>query len=127
MPNIEEKVALCLVCRKEFTEEETKTATCCPNCKSTSVPADPREKATITLTYHELRILCIWASNWAIKTGEVKNNIVIESIINNIHQQDDKIPALSLREEFTGILKEFPDTKIVDNTGKETFTSKMIH
>ena len=67
----EKKIAArCIMCRAEFTEQEIETADCCPNCKTKSLPEDPKFDIQITINWHSLRILCMWAKNWEDKTKE---------------------------------------------------------
>lgn len=110
-----EYVALCTHCRKYFTEEEIKNATACPSCGTTGVPADPREKSTATLTNHEWRLLCIWASNYAdhIKGQSADAPKVIEGIVNEIRKQNPVIPPLTIMEEFAQVKRKYPGSKLI--------------
>ena len=65
MENKDKIVAICLQCDGEFTEQQVKGKVCCPNCKSTSIPINPENDVTIKINTHELRILGIWAENYA--------------------------------------------------------------
>ncbi len=98
-----EKVAMCLLCRSEFTAEQISGAKACPTCGNKGIPADPRDKQTITLTVHEWRILFIWASNWAAKCDREDTDTdgragkTIEAIEREARRQQGNLPALSLR------------------------------
>jgi hypothetical protein len=39
---------------------------CCPKCKTKSLPMNPVNDVTINVNTHELRILGIWAENYAV-------------------------------------------------------------
>ena len=62
--------ARCLRCRGEFTEEQIAGANACPGCGSKGVPADPARDVTIETNWHELRVLLIWAEQWAARCEE---------------------------------------------------------
>lgn len=55
----------CLHCGTRFSEAEISGAYACPGCGSESVPVDRRLDTQITINPHELRILTIWADNYA--------------------------------------------------------------
>jgi DNA-directed RNA polymerase subunit RPC12/RpoP len=64
-----EIIARCTRCYSEFTEkqfEEAPEKDRCPHCKTKGVPMDPRSDVSININVHELRILGIWAENWAV-------------------------------------------------------------
>lgn len=99
---------MCLKCRNSFTQEEIDNKNACPNCGDTKVPADPRKMYTTTLTEHEWRILCIWASNY----GNSIKSEAIEYIINEIRRQNPDIGPLSMSEEFSAVKKALPDVTV---------------
>lgn len=114
----DEKIALCLRCRRSFTEQEVAGTTTCPGCGDKGVPADPRKTVTITLTTHEWRILCIWAHRWAAE--KVKEDVnVIDGIVGAIRQQKPDMPPLTMAEEFMGVKKMYPGAKLYDEDGNE--------
>lgn len=106
---------LCCHCR-EITEVdlEGSALTACPHCGSTSAPADADDLATVTLTKHELRILCIWASNYAenIKghPGCGDSPKVVYGILDHLGTQTDV--ALSMRQELADVRAAFPDSAV---------------
>ena len=55
----------CIVCDYKPTEKELEGATRCPNCGTRGSPIDSKDDISITINYHELRILIIWAERWA--------------------------------------------------------------
>ena len=104
-PNKPEKTAMCIICRAEFTDEEIKNANACPKCGDKGIPADPREKSTITLTHHEWRILVFWASNWAEhckKSDSAGHDSpgVTNSILREMRRQQPKLPPLTLHDDI---------------------------
>lgn len=54
---------LCLRCRAEVEPSDNLSA--CPACGARGVPADTADRVTVTVTWHELRVLIIWAERWA--------------------------------------------------------------
>lgn len=60
-----EKTTRCTDCASEFTDAELMAASACPVCGCAGVPCSISEDVTIKINWHELRILGIWASNWA--------------------------------------------------------------
>jgi hypothetical protein len=62
---IEETTTRCTTCYSEFTDEQLVEHKCCPNCKTTSLPMAISQDVTLKINWHELRILTIWAANWA--------------------------------------------------------------
>ena len=65
-----ECVMWCARCGARLTAEQTEGASCCPCCGSTGLPCDPSDDFLIEVNWHELRILGIWASNWADKLDD---------------------------------------------------------
>lgn len=114
---------LCLHCR-EITETapEGPSLNACPRCGSTSVPADADDLATVTLTKHELRILGIWASNFAegIKAGSPDATKVVYGILDGLGTQTDV--ALSLRQELADVRAAFPDSTVTVHRADGTET-----
>ena len=58
------EVMWCVDCGARFTQEEIK-GWGCPKCGSQGVPCGVGEDTTVEINWHELRILVIWAENWA--------------------------------------------------------------
>lgn len=61
----EPKTVRCVRCESEFTDEELAGVTDCPTCGTTSIPCAIAEDVAIRINWHELRILTIFADNWA--------------------------------------------------------------
>lgn len=58
--------ARCTLCDYEVSQEVLdKGLNCCPGCGATGIPCDPANDVHIKINWHELRILGIWAENWA--------------------------------------------------------------
>lgn len=117
-----EQRLLCLHCRAVILVRPETPLSACPKCQSRSVPADLADTTTITLTTHELRILTIWASNWAhsIKDapGCTDSPKVIAGILDEIGKTTSA--ALSLGQEIADLRAEFGDVRVVRGDGTET-------
>lgn len=59
------EVQWCTLCGARFTEEEIKGVMGCPSCGNKGVPCATGEDLSVTVNWHELRILGIWAENYA--------------------------------------------------------------
>lgn len=108
--NVSEKVARCLICNEEFTTEEIKGASCCLKCGNKGTPADPKEDVTIKINWHELRILSIWAENWARKCdkdddAKMKCVLTVNCIARRIQKQHPDKTPLTLSGEIEGLKK----------------------
>lgn len=118
MSGAAEKTARCLACRGEFTDAEIAGATGCPKCGSKGVPADPRKDATIAINPHELRILTIWASNWAEQKCEEQQRRSLKGIIGALSKQLPGV-ALTMGQEIRSIAAETGSTvQLADAAGQ---------
>jgi DNA-directed RNA polymerase subunit RPC12/RpoP len=115
----------CSRCRKEFTEEETKGATCCPGCGSKSVPMDTDRDVIIKINTHELRILGIWAENYAVSVDNQPANMdnpayeplkdTVTGICAHLREQLKalgKDSPLTLSHEMGDLRKEYPKAQL---------------
>jgi hypothetical protein len=59
------EVAWCTLCGARFTAAEIDGHSACPKCGTKGVPCDPNKDMAVVVNWHELRILGIWAENWA--------------------------------------------------------------
>lgn len=111
-----EKHTLCLRCRKAFSDQEIKGHQACPACGGTGVPADLRQKHTLTLTDHEWRLLFIWADNWAEKCED--GHKIIAGIIAEAKRQQPTLPALSLFAEIQDVANALGTTAEIRRDGE---------
>ena len=104
----------CTDCGVEFDFKSLPPGTAaCPNCNSDSLPCDVALDVTIKINWHELRILAIWAENYA---RQIKKQGTIYSIAQRIEDQARKehMPPLTLARE----LGEIPGAKLFDKDGE---------
>lgn len=120
---------LCLRCRGVFTDEQVKGKPGCPTCGNKGVPGDTRQKATLTLTHHEWRILFMWAENWAEKCGRDEESFQspMAGIIREAHRQAPDLPGLTLREEVQEVANQFGDVEMHGPEGSETVKPERKH
>lgn len=115
--NEKPQVAMCVCCRRRFTEAEISGAKGCPACGDAGVPADPREIATITLTHHEWRLLGIWAHKWGEQCAKLRNPV--DGIVGEMRRQAPDLPPLTMGEEFAGVKKLYPSAEMFDGNGNK--------
>jgi hypothetical protein len=114
------EVTRCMVCRSEFTEAQIKGATCCPACGSHSVPMTSKEDVTIAINWHELRVLTIWAENYAnsIKSDPSNANDPVQTVFGIAKRLQDQHPfliPLTLSAEVAMIKRDHPGTTVHGN------------
>lgn len=122
-----EKIYRCIKCNDEFTEDEAKVHfedrlakghfnMTCPSCGTTSLPSHIADDVEVKMNWHELRILTIWAENYARGIDDRKDPnmesllLTVMSIAARIQKQyPDKVPLTlfseirSLREDYNVI------------------------
>lgn len=87
----------------------------CPACGSIAIPADLGKSLTLHISEHELRILTIWASNYA---KQIKVEKPMRVILDRLGTQTS-IP-LSMEQEFADLRQEYgAAVKIYDADGNE--------
>lgn len=84
---INEKIMRCTTCRAEFTRAETADVSCCPTCGATGLPMAIGDDVEISINWHELRILGIWASNWAVAHCDEGSRKALASVLHSIAVQ----------------------------------------
>ncbi len=107
---------LCLKCQNEIDPHDHRLKDNlhpnfggCPHCGSPGVPADMSKKLTVAITWHELRILTIWAERWASQAepDSPGSQAIIYGIADRIQMQhmDQKV-GLTFASELAE-LREF--------------------
>lgn len=85
---------LCLDCGKE-TEPDEKLM-CCPHCQGTGIPVDLDKMLTVRTTWHELRILTMWAEFWASNQQDKANS---EKMLRVVYRIADRIQQQHMDQE----------------------------
>ena len=102
----------CTHCNHQI--ESFEGLTCCPNCGTKGKPCSYSEQLNVSININEVRLLCIWAENWASRfTGkDAEHKEVVYAIANRIKKQLPeslaKVP-LTMRDEFSDLKQSFPD------------------
>jgi predicted nucleic acid-binding Zn-ribbon protein len=116
-----EKTIRCTICGTEFSDDELPEGTCgCPNCGTKSLPCDIKDDVSIKINWHELRILTIWAENWAKyidKTDQKEEKLLLSimTITQRLEKQfPDKTP-LTLFREIRELRKNYDIETNIDN------------
>jgi len=106
----------CVDCGARFTEEEVAEATCCPRCRSNGVPCSAAQDLRVEVNWHELRILAIWAENWARRIEHEPANIrapgTVQAIARRLEGQHPSLTRLTLSGELADLPKALADAGI---------------
>jgi|SRR5690606_11652142 len=115
-----ECVQWCTDCGARFAIEEVEFADSCPKCHTVSLPCDPKEDFLIEINWHELRVLGIFASNWADQCD--RNNTdsqvlrSVRSILSRLERQAPDQDPLTLGGELRKLRENLPENvKILDH------------
>ena len=116
------KTIRCVICGKEFTDEELRGVNKCPNCGTGSLPCAISEDVEIKINWHELRMLVIWAENWAKEcdlketdSSKEKMLLSIMTIAQRLQKQFPDKTALTLFGEVRDLRKSFDIETDIDN------------
>lgn len=116
-----EKTVRCTNCRCEFTDEEIKGVTECPKCGNKGVPMNISDDVELRINIHELRILTIWASNWAEQAiADDQGTRTINGIINALRPQLPDGTALTMNDEFKSVADSFGTEVSIHRAGVVT-------
>jgi predicted nucleic acid-binding Zn-ribbon protein len=110
----------CTVCGSRFGKEAVQSWGC-PKCGNEGVPCDPHKDVMVAINWHELRILVMWAENWANRSVEDKDGATktVQAIAGRIQRQWPEInQPLTLSGEI-GQLREKPNITKVESTVPE--------
>lgn len=110
------KRLLCLACGNET--DETPDMRACPSCgDALHPPANLSDSVNLTISTHELRILTMWADNWArsIEARCPGSQKAISVILDRLATQTDA--PLSLSQEIADIRREFGNATVYGSDG----------
>lgn len=143
---MDKKRLRCTDCRAELSYNDLQVGgNCCPKCGSVSVPMNLWDDVEIKINVHELRILSIWAFNYARKVDDESADDpnhpsarrTIKAILASIHPQLEAVGRdrpLTLEEELQE-LRNFPgiegaemycDGKMVTTTDEEDAAAAVL-
>ena len=84
----------------------------CPNCESFSTPCHDDMQVQISINWHELHILCVWAENYA-RENDLQNTVF--TIAKRIQDQHPTLSPLTLAAELGEVAKQFEDIDTNDS------------
>ena len=64
----------------------------CPMCNSTSIPCSWKDQVNISINWHELRIIIMWAENWWNKTKKEEQMNPVFGVAERIRKQYPERP-----------------------------------
>lgn len=110
-------VARCIQCNAEFTEAQTAGHDGCPACGNEGLPSSPEQDVTVKINWHELRIICIWAENYANSIAgqkDVKGDPVksVWAIASRLQEQYPSFVPLTLSGEIGQLREQFKDIEV---------------
>jgi len=109
---------LCLQCAAETEADPESELSGCPSCgDSAHVPANLDDTVNITITRHELRILTIWANNWAHSHDDEPGQKAVRTILDRLGTQTDT--PLTLGQEIADLRAAFGDVRVISSGGEE--------
>lgn len=108
-------VQWCTVCGARFSSDEIEGAESCPKCKTISIPCDPDQDFWVEINWHELRVLGIFASNWADQCdknseGNTESLKCVRGILSRLERQFPNEPPLTLGGELRKIRESLAGT-----------------
>lgn len=110
-------VARCVQCDSEFTEEQLLDQLACPACGTKSIPCDPSKDVQIKINTHELRILTIWADNWAQRAVDAQGKKTLHCILERLAKQLPSTP-LTMGMEIADLQDAGFDAQLVTESGE---------
>jgi len=98
------EVQWCTTCGARFTAEEIADASGCPKCDTKGVPCGADRDLVVEINWHELRVLGIWASNWAHRADVDKSGEdALRGILSRLERAFPHLPPLTLGGEVRQI------------------------
>lgn len=117
----------CTHCGTEFTDEQLEGLQSCPKCGTRGTPCAIADDVMIKVNWHELRLLGMWADNWAHTPNFPEDSQrVIAAILTRIEAQfPDKTP-LTLAGEVRQLQAEYPTLELADGKGNVIVPPKKV-
>src|SRR3990172_8589671 len=89
--------------RCDFETQEPVSGSACPFCGDEGIPMDPARDLRIRVNWHELRILVMWAMNWAARADDPPSGArAVAAIARRLaHQKPDPSwPGLTMADDL---------------------------
>lgn len=106
----------CTACGIKIDSFENLNTDSCPFCGSESIPCADENQVDISINWHELHILVVWAEQFA-KDDRMKSTVW--SIAHRIEKQFPEKHLLTLAGEMSQLKREFPEAEISGIAGVE--------
>lgn len=80
---------------------------CCPRCGHKGIPCSDHYQQNVSINLQELRVLCMWAENWAHAHKEENPTMlsVVYGIAHRLRQQLVEGTCLTMSDEFEQLRK----------------------
>ncbi len=105
-------ITWCTLCGKRFTQEELGDGVNeCPSCGDKGLPCPSEQDFLLSINWHELHLLCVWAENWA-NDNDLGN--VVQAIAKRLERQAPNAVSLTLTGELFN-LKNIPGLSVVES------------
>lgn len=124
--NVRVKRTRCHVCERVFTEDDLfraeqengKPVAGCPSCGDAGVPHNPDDDTTITINPQDLRILTMWASNWAQQHRLLH---AITPVLRRLRRQLPPHVSLTFADEVQGLRDAGFEATMHNETGEQIY------
>jgi hypothetical protein len=123
-------VIWCVDCGARFPSKDVNGAPGCPKCGSFGVPCSGEQDVSVDVNWHELRILIIWAENFATRIAAnslegKKMAATVTAIARRLYAQHPTFPPLTLSAEIAALPTDLQKAGI--QVGKiETFNVPKV-
>jgi DNA-directed RNA polymerase subunit RPC12/RpoP len=107
-------IARCTLCASEFSQDDLDGVNACPVCGHGGLPMPIDADVKVAVNWHELRILGMWAENWAVQHKEKHPEMqrVVGVICGRLHAQHPKRSGLTMTAEMGEVRRAFPDNEV---------------
>jgi hypothetical protein len=95
----------------------------CPACGTRGLPCTDSDQVMVSVNWHELRVLVIWAENYAGKQVDQQGKQLAKVVLSIARRIEDQHPdralalPLSLAGELRQLMDEHPQTQIISGNG----------
>lgn len=121
---IRRETVWCTLCGARFTQEEIK-GWGCPKCGNEGAPCGTDQDVRVEINWHELRILTIWADNYAQRCAANAEHdpktlnmpSVVTAIARRLQRQYPKLTPLTLGEEIAELPQKVEGVTVVEAHG----------
>jgi hypothetical protein len=95
----------CTDCGVRIEMDESTNLSACPMCGSTGIPCGDENQVTVSINWHELHVLCVWAERWGLE--KVGGAGTVYAIARRLQQQHSDRPALTFAGEVNELKREY--------------------